>query len=183
MAHVIERASTSPLVWHVPVLCRNAVLWPTRSVERNCMEQNQRGPLLSKIDCVQIPVANLDTALSFYQKLGHELLWRTHDSIGLSLSESDSELVLQTARPEPEVDWLVESVDQAVERFTTAGGSVEVGPFDIAVGRCVIVKDPWGNRLVLLDMSKGRLATDASGNVVGNVSMARSTDDEPDGRA
>jgi hypothetical protein len=29
------------------------------------------------------------------------------------------------------------------------------------------VRDPWGNRLVVLDMSKGRLATDEDGNVVG----------------
>ncbi len=29
---------------------------------------------------------------------------------------------------------------------------------------------PWGNQLVLLDVSKGLLATDAEGNVIGNVS-------------
>jgi hypothetical protein len=29
------------------------------------------------------------------------------------------------------------------------------------------VKDPWGNELVLLDSSKGRLVTDEGGNVVG----------------
>ena len=40
-----------------------------------------------------------------------------------------------------------------------------VTPFDIAIGRCAVVQDRWGNRLVLLDHSKGRLLTDATGRV------------------
>ncbi len=39
-------------------------------------------------------------------------------------------------------------------------------PFDIAIGRCAVVRDPFGNVLVVLDMSKGALHTDAGGNVV-----------------
>jgi predicted enzyme related to lactoylglutathione lyase len=31
-------------------------------------------------------------------------------------------------------------------------------PFDIEVGRAAVVEDPDGNRLVLLDLSRGRLA-------------------------
>jgi hypothetical protein len=53
--------------------------------------------------------------------------------------------------------------------FVEAGGSIVVPPFDIQIGRCVVVADPWGNRLVLLDMSKGPLMADARGNVVGNA--------------
>ena len=41
-----------------------------------------------------------------------------------------------------------------------------VQPFDIQIGRCTVVEDPWGNRLVLLDMSKGPLVTNSAGNVV-----------------
>ncbi len=41
------------------------------------------------------------------------------------------------------------------------------GPFDIAIGRAVIVEDPWGNRMVMLDNSKGRLLTDDEDNVTG----------------
>jgi hypothetical protein len=36
-----------------------------------------------------------------------------------------------------------------------------------AIGRCARVRDPFGNELVLLDQSKGRLATDADGRVIG----------------
>ncbi len=39
-------------------------------------------------------------------------------------------------------------------------------PFDIKIGRCVVVKDPWGNQLVLLDSTKGLLKTDQAGNVI-----------------
>jgi len=41
-----------------------------------------------------------------------------------------------------------------------------VPPFEIQIGRCVVVQDPFGNPLVLLDMSKGPLTTDAEGNVI-----------------
>ncbi|HEX9389055.1 MAG TPA: hypothetical protein VF918_22210, partial [Anaerolineales bacterium] len=69
-----------------------------------------------------------------------------------------------------EVDLLVDSADAATELIEQAGGRVIVPPFDIQIGRCVVVEDPWGNPLVLLDTSKGLLKTDADGNVIGNVS-------------
>lgn len=50
-----------------------------------------------------------------------------------------------------------------------AGGTIVVAPFDIQVGRCVVVGDPWGTPLVLLDTSKGLLVTDADGNVTGDA--------------
>jgi hypothetical protein len=43
-----------------------------------------------------------------------------------------------------------------------------VPPFDIQIGRAVVVQDPWGNSYVLLDASKGLLATDENGRVIGN---------------
>jgi lactoylglutathione lyase len=42
-----------------------------------------------------------------------------------------------------------------------------VEPFDIPIGRCAVVVDPWENQLVLLDNSKGHLVTDQSGNIIG----------------
>jgi hypothetical protein len=38
-------------------------------------------------------------------------------------------------------------------------------PFDIPVGRVAVVADPFGNVLVLLDLSKGRYTTDDAGRV------------------
>jgi len=37
-----------------------------------------------------------------------------------------------------------------------SGGTVVAGPFDIKIGRCAVLHDPWGNELVVLDGSKRR---------------------------
>jgi hypothetical protein len=83
------------------------------------------------------------------------------------MPDTDAEIVLFTDRREQEIDLLVDSADAAVERFEASGGVVVVPPFDIRIGRCAVVRDPWGNELVLLDASKGLLVTDADGNVTG----------------
>ena len=125
-------------------------------------------PLFQKLDCLQIPVPDLDAGLAFYRdKLGQELIWRTETSAGLRMPETDAEIVIQTERPQMEANLKVASADEAVERIVEAGGKLVAGPFDIQIGRCAVVLDPWGNALVLLDMSKGRLVTDAAGTVVG----------------
>lgn len=122
-------------------------------------------PLFEAVDCLQVPVPDLSAALRFYQEeLGHALIWRTATAAGLRLGTT--ELVLQTERPELEPNLLVASVDAAVRRFIDAGGSLLVAPFDLRVGRCVVVLDPWGNRLVLLDLSRGLLTTDPDHNVL-----------------
>ncbi len=127
-------------------------------------------PLIRQVDCIQIPVADLEDALAFYRdKLGHELIWRTDTAAGLRLPESEAEIVVQTEQPQLEPNLKVDSADEASERFAAAGGSVVVPPFDIQIGRCAVVEDPFGNRLVLLDASKGRLVTDEDGNVTGNA--------------
>jgi predicted enzyme related to lactoylglutathione lyase len=138
---------------------------------RRLVTQTDGDALVRKIDCVQIPVPDLDLGLAFYRdRLGHTLSWRTPTQAGLRLGETDAEIVLQTERPEMEANFLVRSVELAVEAIAGAGGHVLVAPFDIQIGRCAVVSDPWGNHLVLLDMSKGVLVTDAAGNVVGNAS-------------
>jgi len=50
-------------------------------------------------------------------------------------------------------------------------------PFDIQIGLCVVVLYPWGNKLVLLDMSKGRLVTDEEGRIIGNEAAGGSSSD------
>ncbi|MEX0799781.1 MAG: VOC family protein [Dehalococcoidia bacterium] len=127
-------------------------------------------PLFRKVDCVCVPVPGLEAGLAFYRdRFGHELLWRTETAAGLAMPDSDAEIVVHTERPGVEANLLVDSADEAASRVVEAGGSIVDGPFDIQVGRCVIVRDLWGNRLVVLDMSKGRLRTDAEGNVIGNA--------------
>jgi lactoylglutathione lyase len=126
-------------------------------------------PLFQKVDCIRLYVPDLEAGLSFYRdQLGHPLIWRTEQEAGLRLPDSETELVLQTERPGLEVDITVQSADEAAARFASGGGKVIAGPFDIRIGRCVVVQDPWDNPLVLLDTSKGLLVTDEKGNVIGN---------------
>jgi predicted enzyme related to lactoylglutathione lyase len=123
--------------------------------------------LFRKIDCIEVPVSDLDEGLVFYRdRLGHDLIWRTETSAGLRMPGSDAEIVIQTERPDLNVDFLVSSADEAAATFREAGGRIVFGPFDIPIGRCCVVEDPWGNRLVLLDTSKGLLVTDSSGVVL-----------------
>jgi predicted enzyme related to lactoylglutathione lyase len=126
--------------------------------------------LIRKVDCVRLFVPDLEAGLSFYRdRLGHPLIWRTETAAGLRLPESEAELVLQTEDQRQEVDLLIDSADEAAKLVEQAGGKVIVPPFDIQIGRCVVLEDPWGNALVLLDTSKGLLKTDADGNVIGNI--------------
>ena len=127
-------------------------------------------PLFRKVDCVRLYVPDLEAGLSFYcDRLGHELIWRTNTAVGLRLPESEAELVIQTEDQRQEVDLLVDAADEAAALIEQAGGRIIVSPFDIQIGRCVVVEDPWGNPLVLLDASKGLLKTDKDGNVIGNL--------------
>jgi predicted enzyme related to lactoylglutathione lyase len=126
-------------------------------------------PFLLKVDAVTVPVSDLDAGLRFYRDaLGHPLRWRNDHlgQAGLALPGSDTELVL-TTRLAYEPNWLVSSADEAAVAFKAAGGSVLAEPFDIPVGRVAVVADPFGNTLVLLDLSKGRYVTDSAGFVTG----------------
>ena len=124
-------------------------------------------PLFKKVDCFSIPVPDLDAALAFYSaNLGHELIWRSNTAAGLSLPGSNAELVLHTGDRPMETDLTVDSVPEALARFISAGGKVLRGPFEIQIGRCAVVADPWNNVLVILDTSKGTLQVDENKHVI-----------------
>jgi lactoylglutathione lyase len=130
-------------------------------------EQDLDKPLFRKLDNILLQVSDLDAAVSFYSEgLGHPLLWRDRNAAGFALPETDAELVVHL-QIGPETDILVEDVENAARRFVEAGGTIVEPPFDIAIGRCARVRDPFGNVLVILDLSKGRLATAEDGQVIG----------------
>jgi predicted enzyme related to lactoylglutathione lyase len=123
--------------------------------------------VFQKIDSLQIPVPDLEAGLAFYRdRLGHSLIWRTDTAAGLRMPESDAELVVQTDRPELEVNLTVTSAEESAAAIASAGGRIITEPFDIPIGRCAVVEDPWGNRLVLLDLNNGAFVTDEAGQVL-----------------
>ena len=128
-------------------------------------------PLFRKVDCIRLAVNDLADGLSFYRDR-LELVWQTPQAAGLRMPNDVTEIVLHTESKAPEIDMEVFSADDAARQFEKAGGKVKIPPFDIQIGRCVVVHDPWGNELVLLDPSKGLLVTDADGHVVGNAPPA-----------
>ena len=126
-------------------------------------------PTLLYVDAVTIPVPDLDRGIAFYRDVvGHQLIWRyeANGQAALQMPESDTEIVL-TTRQGYEPDWKVASAEAAAKVFEANGGKVLAGPMDIPIGRLAIVEDPFGNRLVLLDSTKGTYDTDDSGEVIG----------------
>ncbi|MDD3242686.1 MAG: VOC family protein [Eubacteriales bacterium] len=124
--------------------------------------------LFQNVDCIELYVSDLDEGLAYYeQALGLKLLWRADTSLGLGMSGGVAEIVLQTDRKKLNVDFKVDSVEEALPRIIRAGGRVTCPAFDIPIGRCAVVQDRWGNEYVLLDMTKGKYTTDENGNVTG----------------
>ena len=127
-------------------------------------------PIFNKVDCIRLYVPDLDEGLSFYRdKLGHSLIWRSDTAAGLKIQGQDTEIVLQTTEEGVEIDLAVESVPDAMDRIIEAGGKIVAGPFDIQIGKCAVIEDPWHNQLVILDTSKGLLRTDQEGNIIGHI--------------
>jgi predicted enzyme related to lactoylglutathione lyase len=136
---------------------------------RGDVDDEHRAGVLRRVDAVTVPVPDLDAAIAWYGgALGQPLRWRNEDvgQAGLGLAESRTELVL-TTRQGYEPNWLLESADAAAEVFRDGGGAVVVEPFDIPVGRVAVVTDPFGNTLVLVDLSTGTYRTDGDGRAVG----------------
>jgi predicted enzyme related to lactoylglutathione lyase len=123
--------------------------------------------VLRKIDCVMLRVDDLEAAASFYARVfGLRRLWRDGSSVGMAMAETDAEIVLHTMSIPPEwgVHYLVEDVPVAVSTYRREGCVIREPPFDIDIGRCAVLEDPFGNTLCILDMSKGpRRAQPADG--------------------
>ena len=114
--------------------------------------------LLRKIDCVMIRVPDLETGARFYeQACGLRRLWSDEVSIGLAMSETDAEVVVHTMELPSGwgVHYLVDDVPAAVTELVCHGCGLVKAPFDIPIGRCAVLTDPFGNALCILDMSNG----------------------------
>lgn len=111
-------------------------------------------------------VPDLEQGLNFYcEKLGHEKIWQSETSAGLKMKSSNTELVLNTDLPQ-EADLLVASAKETYAYLLSNGCKPIKEPFEIRIGWCAVVLDPFGNELAFLDDSKGLLRTDEAKNVI-----------------
>lgn len=109
-----------------------------------------------------VRVPELTSAAEFYTRVfGLRPLWRDETSVGMGMPETDAEVVLHTMDlpAERSVHYLVDDVPRAVAMGQRAGCAVREAPFEVAIGMCAVLEDPFGNVLCLLDMSKGPRAT------------------------
>jgi catechol 2,3-dioxygenase-like lactoylglutathione lyase family enzyme len=121
--------------------------------------------LFKKVDAVVVRVPSIEEGLDFYcNELGHILRWKNEDSAAVKLG--DSELVLHT-KLDPETDLLVESVESAIKELVKNGCKILVEPEDLDVGKVAVVSDPFGNKLTIVDLTKGLYQVDSEGSVVG----------------
>jgi len=115
--------------------------------------------MLRKIDCVMLKVPELEKAAAYYETVfGLKRLWQDAHSVGMGMSETDAEIVLHDNDAPPKeisVHYLVDDVVQAVDTFAAQGCLIRTQPFDIVIGKCAVIEDPFGNTLAILDMSKG----------------------------
>src|ERR1700749_1029366 len=124
--------------------------------------------MLRKVDCVMIRVDRLAVAAAYYRD-GFRLRPKRHDdvSIGLKLAESDTEIVLHSDPNIPssiEVYYLVRDVIDEVKSYPEKGCELIVAPFYIRIGKCAVIKDPFGARLCILAMTKGCRASNLAGD-------------------
>lgn len=122
-------------------------------------------PVLKKINAVLVKVPSVKEGLDFYrEQLGLQTFWKKKDIASVHLG--DGQLVMSTTL-DPETNILVEAVEDAAAAFVKAGGKIVSLPEDIDVGKLAIVADAFGNRLTLVDFSKGFYTVDDAKNVIG----------------
>jgi lactoylglutathione lyase len=114
--------------------------------------------VLRKIDCVMVRVPEVEAAAEYYARVfGLRRLWQDDAAAGMGLPETDAEIVLHTMDLPPGcgVHYLVDDVLTAVATCRQEGCVVREPPFEIAIGRCAVLEDPFGNVLCVLDLTKG----------------------------
>jgi predicted enzyme related to lactoylglutathione lyase len=116
--------------------------------------------MFKKIDCVMIRVDDIAAGEKFYSEVfGLKPLWREARSVGMRLPETDAEIVLHNNPDIPnkvEVHYLVDNVVMALKNYAGKGCRVLVQPFDVLIGRCAVIQDPFGTTICLLDQTSGK---------------------------
>lgn len=116
--------------------------------------------MFKKIDCVMVRVGDVAAGERFYSEVfGLKPLWREDGSVGMGMPETDAEIVLHNQAGIPhkvEVHYLVNDVVAAVKTYAEKGCRVLVQPFEVLIGKCAVIEDPFQTTICLLDLTSGR---------------------------
>jgi predicted enzyme related to lactoylglutathione lyase len=116
--------------------------------------------MFKKIDCVMIRVDDVAAGEKFYSEVfGLKPLWREPGSVGMGFPETDAEIVLHNSAEIPnkvEVHYLVDDVVAAVKSYAEKGCRILVPPFEVLIGKCAAIQDPFATTICLLDQTSGR---------------------------
>ncbi len=115
-------------------------------------------PMFKKLECVSLPVQDLEEAVSFYKLMGLKEAWRIErgESVLVGLKFPDkksSELVLsyKGAVPEMEVELLVDDVVKTVNVLKqNPKVTIIVEPFTTESGHVAVFEAPDKNVFVLV---------------------------------
>jgi lactoylglutathione lyase len=124
--------------------------------------------MFENVDCLRFHVENLEEGIKYYnEKMGLQIAWKMEHAVGFLMNDKKTEIVIQNFDKRVETDVKVQSVIEVVEKVKQSGGRIILGPFDIEIGKCAVIEDPFGNQMTILDMTKGIFITDDKGNVIG----------------
>jgi len=116
--------------------------------------------MFRKIDCVMVRVDDVASAEKFYSNVfGLKPRWREAGAVGMGMPETDAEIVLHSDAGIPhkvEVHYLVDDVVAAVASYAEKGCEVLAPPFDVLIGKCAVIEDPFGTSICLLDLTSGK---------------------------
>jgi lactoylglutathione lyase len=106
-----------------------------------------------------IKVDDIWKARDFYiRAFGMIPTWSDASSVGLRFPESDAEIVLHRIAEIParvDVTYLVDDVAVAIPYLQSEGCTIVEPPFDVVIGKCAVITDPFGTPMTIIDMTKG----------------------------
>ncbi len=114
---------------------------------------------LLKLDNIMYKVSDLDKAVKFYMEtFGLKRLWKDDKSkmVGLGMSDSNTEIVLQSNPDLPTFDfsYSVENVEDFIAEATKKGFTLTFGPIEVRIGKYAVLEDEDHNKIPIIDLTK-----------------------------
>jgi len=108
-----------------------------------------------------VKVDDVDKAREFYIRVfGMIPAWEgtfTPGAAGLRFPDGDAEIVLHRNADIPvrvDVTYLVDDVEAAIPALVAQGCAIVAAPFEVVIGKCAVIVDPFGTPMTIIDGTK-----------------------------